>query len=225
VRLRVFALALFLTIVLAVLPGPGLAGHPVLTGDVGLGDASVISLTDASGAPVSKLDAGTYTIVVHDHSDFHNFHLFGAGVDVSTTVGGKGDFTFTVTFVDGDYRFVCDPHFTFMKGAFAIGAAPAPSSPPPAAVTKLAAGVGPGATIRMRGTAGLGAGKAVITVRDASRTDNFRLVGPGVNRATGVAFRGTVSWTVTLRAGRYVFKSDRHAKVRGSFVVAAPSGY
>jgi len=68
-------------------------------------------------------------------------------------------------------------------------------------------------------------GKVAITVRDASAVDNFRLVGSGVNRATGVAFRGTVSWTValeagTLEAGTYRFRSDRHPKLRGSFTVA-----
>jgi hypothetical protein len=61
----------------------------------------------------------------------------------------------------------------------------------------------------------------VITVRDASRTDNFRLVGPGVNRATGLAFRGTVSWTVTLKVGVYRFRSDRHPSLRGGFTVSS----
>jgi hypothetical protein len=61
----------------------------------------------------------------------------------------------------------------------------------------------------------------VVTVKDASKTDNFRLVGPGVNRATGVAFRGTVSWSVVLKAGTYRYHSDRHPKLRGAFAVSA----
>ena len=31
---------------------------------------------------------------------------------------------------------------------------------------------------------------------------------------------GTVKWSVSLKAGRYTFRSDRHPKLRGSFVVA-----
>src|SRR5256714_318704 len=42
------------------------ADNPVLEGTVGTNDAFVISLVDASGAKVTHLDPGTYTIVVHD---------------------------------------------------------------------------------------------------------------------------------------------------------------
>src|SRR5581483_11629431 len=63
-----------------------------LTGTVGTNDAFQLSLTDPAGAPAKHLDAGTYTLVVHDNSSFHNFHLFGPGaVDVSTGVDTIGD--------------------------------------------------------------------------------------------------------------------------------------
>jgi hypothetical protein len=203
-------------------PSAGSADNPVLTGDVGLGDAYAISLEDASGAAVTHLDPGTYTLVVHDHSALHNFRLFGPGagdqVNVATDVGFTGDKTFTIALTPGTYTFNCDPHFTVMKGSFTVGTLPA-APPSPAAVTRLAASVGPGARIAVRGTAGLRAGRAVITVKDASGTDNFRLVGPGVNRATGVAFRGTVKWAATLKAGVYRFRSDRHPTLRGAFTV------
>src|SRR5437660_4391749 len=91
-------------------PGSGRADNGTLVGDVGQGDAFVISLTDASGAKVTHLNAGTYTLVVHDHSSFHNFDLSGPGVSAATDVDGIGDMTFTVTFVDGTYFFQCDPH-------------------------------------------------------------------------------------------------------------------
>jgi hypothetical protein len=59
-----------------------------------------------------------------------------------------------------------------------------------------------------------------ITVRDASRSDNFHLVGPGVNKRTGIRFKGTATWTVELRAGTYRYRSDRpHSKLQGNFVV------
>jgi hypothetical protein len=210
--------------------GTARADNPVLTGDVGAGDAFVISLSDASGAPVKHVDAGTYTLVVHDRSTFHNFHLSGPGnVDVSTTVDGTGDQTFTVTLVDGRYFFQCDPHSAQMKGSFTVGSVTAPPptttttpapAPPPAAV-KLGASFGPGASFRLAPLAGLGAGKAVITVSDRSAKDGFRLSGPGVSKATGTAFRGTVTWTVTLRAGTYSYGSARNAKQRKTFRVSA----
>jgi hypothetical protein len=219
--------------VFALLPSAGSADDPVLTGDVGLGDAFVISLKDAGGAAVTHLEPGTYTLVVHDHSALHNFRLFGPGtsaqVSAATDVDFVGDKTFTIALTPGTYTFNCDPHFTVMKGSFTVGTVPPspptttpePVPPPPTAVARLAASVGPGARIAVRGAAGLGAGRAVITVRDASRTDNFRLVGPGVNRATGLAFRGTVSWTVTLKVGVYRFRSDRHPSLRGGFTVSS----
>jgi len=41
-----------------------------------------------------------------------------------------------------------------------------------------------------------------------------------VNRKTRVAFRGTVTWTLRLRAGTYRFVCDPHARqMRGSFRV------
>jgi plastocyanin len=211
-------------------PAWSAADAPVLTGDVGPNDAFTISLKDASGANVTHLDPGTYTLVVHDHSAMHNFHLFGPGTSATvaaTDVDFKGDMTFTITLVDGVYTFACDPHFTIMKGSFTVGTATLPPPPPPTPTptprpaAKLAASVGPGARIAVRGAASLGPGKTVLTVKDASAKDNFHLVGPGVNRATGVAFRGTVSWAVTLKAGTYAFRSDAHPKLRGSFTVSA----
>ena len=211
---------------LALSPAAG-ADNPVLTGEVGLNDGFTITLKDASGNAVTHLDPGTYMLVIHDHSAIHNFHLFGPGTSAtvaSTDVEFVGDMTFTIMLADGTYTFVCDAHPTVMKGTFTVGTVPAPPPPPPnpspTPTPKLTASVGPGAHIALRGAAGLRPGKVAITVRDASAVDNFRLVGPGVNRATGVAFRGTVSWKLALKAGTYRFRSDRHPKLRGSFTVA-----
>ena len=98
----------------------------MLTGDVGDGDGFVITLVDASGAKVKHVAAGTYTLVVHDRSVHHNFHLTGPGVDVATDVEGVGDQTFTITLVDGVYRYVCDPHAVTMRGLFTVGSVTAP---------------------------------------------------------------------------------------------------
>ena len=64
----------------------------------------------------------------------------------------------------------------------------------------------------------LKAGRYAITVRDRGAAHNFHLVGPGVNRKTGVAYRGTPrAWTVTLRKGTLRWLCDPHAaQMRGS---------
>jgi plastocyanin len=207
--------------------GSARADNPVLTGDVGASDAFVITLKDPSGAAISHVDAGTYTLVVHDHSSFHNFHLSGPGVDVSSTVDEIADHTFTITLVDGTYFFDCDPHSSQMKGSFTVGTATTTTTtttttppPPVAAPKKLAAAIGPGATFSLKPASGLAAGKFSITVADRTATDGFRLAGPGVAKATGAKFKGTVTWTVTLKQGTYSFGSTRTAKKRRTFTVS-----
>jgi hypothetical protein len=221
-RLRLIVPVALAAVVL--LPGAARADNPMLVGDVGLNDGFSISLRDAAGAGVTHLDPGTYTLVVHDHSSIHNFHLFGNDLNVTTDVDGVGDSTFTITLTDGVYRFVCDPHSSVMKGSVTVGTAAPPTPPqPPQAVPppKLSVSVGAAGRVSMRGAAGLAAGRALIVVKDLSRTDNVRLVGPGVNRATGILFRGTVTWTVTLRPGTYRLRSDRHRLLQRIFVVTA----
>ncbi|MFL5913000.1 MAG: hypothetical protein ACJ768_20835 [Gaiellaceae bacterium] len=99
------------------------ADNPALTGNVGAGDSFTISLAGPDGAAARNLAPGTYTLLVHDKSAIHNFHLFGPGnVDVSTTIDGVGDQTFTVTLFPGKYTYVCDAHPS-MKGSFTVGGA------------------------------------------------------------------------------------------------------
>ena len=199
--------------------GAARADNPVLTGDVGAGDSFTITLKDSSGTKVTRLDPGTYTLVVHDHSTIHNFHLSGPGVDASTTVDQIADKNFTVTLADGTYFFDCDAHSAQMKGTFTVGSVTTP--PPPAATTKLTASFGPGSAFALAPRTGLKAGKATITVRDRSKTDGFRLAGPGVKKTTGAKFTGTVTWKVTLAAGKYSFGSARSARLRETFTVSS----
>ena len=184
-----------------------LAAVGSLTGTVGTNDSFQLTLTDPGGAPISHVDPGTYTLVVHDNSQLHNFHLFGpGGVDAATAVETTGDSTFTVTLVDGVYTFQCDPHsFSGMRGQFAVGTASLAQPP-----RKVAASIA-GSTVRI---GKLAAGKAVITVTDRSKADGFLLRGPGVAKQTGAAFTGTVRWTVTLRTGTYVYGSALHSSNR-----------
>ncbi len=184
-----------------VLAGPTAADNPQLIGNVGPGFS--ISLKDPAGNAVTHVDPGTYTLLVHDQSDLHDFDLTGPGVSAATEIDFVGDKTFTVTFVDGRYMYVCDAHFGTMHGNFTAGNPPPLPSP---TAKPISARVGPGRTISF--PRALAAGKYAVTVRDASAVDNLHLKGAGVDRKTGVAFRGTVKWAVTLKAGTYRVGSD-----------------
>ena len=189
------------------------ADNPKLVATVGRNDTFSISLQDGSGRAVTSLDPGTYDIEVQDLSEEHNFHLFGPGVDQATDVASVQDALWTVTFTDGTYRFQCDAHSTLMRGRFTVGAVAAPP-------TALKASVGPKLKITLQPKTVV-AGPARISVIDRSRTDNFHLVGPGVNRKTGVAFRGRATWSVTLQAGRYTYRSDKHKRLHGALTVTS----
>ena len=197
-------------------PGTSAAAGGQLVATVGPGFE--ISLTDADGKRVTQLEPGAYEITVHDRSDHHNFHLSGpGGFDMRTEVAFEGTTTWRVNLVAGSWSYVCDPHRGSMRGSFVVGSQPPP--PPPA--QKLFATVGPGAAISIRTASGararaVGAGTYTIVVRDRSATQNFHLAGPGVNRKTGVRFRGTVTWKVKLGPGKnYRFFSDASAKLKG----------
>jgi plastocyanin len=208
----------------AVLGAAGGAGaqSQTLTGVVGPG--FTIRLTDSTGAAVKHLDPGTYTVQVQDLSDQHNFHLTGPGVDQATDVETTGTVTWTVTFTDGSYHLQCDPHQTTMFGNFTVGTAPPPPAPkPPAAKPlQLTASVGPGKRIALTRlgaklrVASLSAGAVAILVRDRSATDNFHLIGPGVNRATTRVGKTTATWRLTLKRGLYAYRSDATPSLKGS---------
>ncbi len=215
------ALALFL-------PGESSAADPTLTADVGAGDAFVISLKDANGNNVTRLDPGTYTIVVHDRSTLHNFHLSGAGVDQKTDIDLVQDVTWSVTFTDGTYTFVCDAHANTMNGSFTVGTSPPPPPPPPTRHV-LKGVVGPGFTITLKTKSGkrvkkVKAGKYVIKVRDRATIHNFHLKGKGVDKKTGVKFVGRKKWKVRFKKGKtYRYRCDPHRTImKGKFKAVAP---
>jgi hypothetical protein len=189
------------------------ADNPRLVGLVGTNDAFVISLRDASGNLVTHLDPGTYDIAVSDRSQVHNFRLKGPAVDNATPVEEAQEVTWTVTFVDGRYTFLCDPHSTTLRGYFLVGDVPP---------VQVAGSVGPRKTISLRPKSAQ-AGPVTFTANDRSKTDNFHLTGPGVNKKTAVAFRGRVTWQLNLAPGRYTYRSDKTKKLRGTFTVNFPA--
>jgi plastocyanin len=110
--------------------------------------------------------------------------------------------------------------------ASAVALALVAAAPTGAATTKLVANVGPSFTISLtkagKKVTTLKPGTYSITVNDKSTFHNFHLKGPGVNKSTSVAFKGTPkAWTVTLRKGTYTYVCDPHrTQMKGSFRVA-----
>lgn len=212
--MRRFALFVVALAAAAALVPAGQGAGETLIGTVGLGFQ--ISLT-LNGTAVKHLDPGEYTVQVDDKTAEHNFHLFGPGVEEFTTPDEIAQKTWTVTFKDGTYNFVCDLHLSTMKGNFTVGDVPVATPP-----GKLFANVGPGKLITLgtaagKRTAKVAAGKYVVTVRDKSKTDSFHLSGPGINRKTGKAFVGSASWAVTLKAAStYKYWSDARPALKGT---------
>jgi NitT/TauT family transport system substrate-binding protein len=65
----------------------------------------------------------------------------------------------------------------------------------------------------------LAVGPYVFVVTDNSRTQNFVLKGPRINRKTSVKGRGRTTWTVNLRKGTYRYWSSAHPRAKKSFTV------
>jgi NitT/TauT family transport system substrate-binding protein len=65
----------------------------------------------------------------------------------------------------------------------------------------------------------LPAGKYTFVVQDTSKTQNFQLAGPGVNKQTSVRGIGRSTWTLTLRKGRYTFSSSGRPRLKATFRV------
>src|SRR5262245_51726941 len=100
------------------LSGTAGAAPKVVSGAVGPGFS--ISLK-SGGKKVTSLKAGTYRFDVTDSSAIHDFHLSGPGVNkVITSVSFQGRKSVTVKLERGTYRYVCDPHASFMTGSFRV---------------------------------------------------------------------------------------------------------
>jgi hypothetical protein len=190
------------------------ADTPTLDALVGTNDAFEIGLFFPDGKPVTTLAPGTYTVVVHDRSAIHNFHLasnFDPTVDFRTDVDFIGDQSFTVTFKpDTEYVYACEPHWQVMNGRFtttSAGGGTTTTAPPPPPTPTVRAALAASGRVTLR-PARVRAGSVRVVVRDRSKRFGFHLRGTGVNKRTGAHFVGTSRWTLRLKAGRYRFGSD-----------------
>jgi len=212
-------LLMLLSLVLAavLVPGAAKSAAKATAINVTVGPGFTTRVVDAGGHAVTQLDPGDYSITIKNLSiaQEHNFHLSGPGVDRASAFDNN-TVTWNLTFVDGTYKWKCDAHPLQIRGSFHVGALP----PPP---VKLTGKVGPRKTISLKkGTAlvkALAAGRYKVAVTDATKADNFHLTGPGVNKKTGVKFKGGASWTLTLKPGKYTFRSDATKKLKRTFSV------
>ena len=111
-----------------------------------------------------------------------------------------------------------------MKGVFVAALLLLLASPATAATGKLTATVADPVTITLKSNGqkvkSLPAGTYTIVVRDLAGDHDFHLRGPGIDRKTSVAGRGTTTWTLKLRKGTYTYVCDPHASfMKGSFSV------
>jgi plastocyanin len=88
------------------------------------GSVKRLTGTDGPGFTITMsaktVKAGTYVITIHDRSSIHDFHLIGPGVNKKTSVAAVKTYTWTLRLKHGTYRFICDPHASFMKGVLKV---------------------------------------------------------------------------------------------------------
>lgn len=95
---------------------------PKLFATVGKNDAYKIVLLSANGKLVKSLKAGTYSVVIHDASAFHNYELDGPHGKswTFTSVPFKGTKTVKLKLVAGKYKAYCKPHEAMMFQHFTV---------------------------------------------------------------------------------------------------------
>ena len=92
---------------------------------------------------------------------------------------------------------------------------------------RLTGEVGPGYSVEVKkggkDLKTIKAGTYRIKVEDKASIHNFHLFGPGLNKKTGISFKGETTWTIKLKVGRYTYQCDPHAAMgmKGRFRVTA----
>jgi len=97
------------------------AAAPTLNGTVGPGFTITLK---QKGKAVKSLKAGSYTFVVADKADIHNFVLEkskgGTFEKEITDVPFTGTKTVKIKLTPGTWEFYCRPHESQMKGTFTV---------------------------------------------------------------------------------------------------------
>jgi hypothetical protein len=115
VRLRILVPACLVALALA----PAAGALPTFYGTVGPG--ATIVLKRADGTAVRNTRHGNKTFVIRDRSAFHNFRLYGPGVDRRTRVGFVGRRIWSpVGLQIGKYTIVCTRHPQTMIKTFNV---------------------------------------------------------------------------------------------------------
>jgi plastocyanin len=112
--MRAIYLILTTTVAILALAAPTFAASRINT----------LTGTDGPGFTITMnkktVEAGIYTIIVHDKSNIHNFHLMGPGVNKLTNVPRVYTTSWTVKLTKGTYKFQCDPHAAIMNGTLKV---------------------------------------------------------------------------------------------------------
>ena len=217
-----------LAVSLVVLPGSALGDTPTLTAIVGTNDGFDITLNDPEGNKVSRILPGTYTIVVDDRSTIHNFHLASNPIRPSTSAPTSSS--------SGSSRYghVSQPHLVCLRVRAALADherlvpgyrhARRTSSPTTSTQTEGREADCIGVGVGSRTSEPIVGSKRPwrIVVTDRSKKANFHLLGKGVDRRTGVKFRG---WQAGACAapGTYRYGSDARPLTRKLRVVRLPA--
>src|SRR5215470_8676454 len=97
------------------------ASTPTLNGTVGPGYTITLK---QHGKAVTSLKAGSYSFVVADKANIHNFVLEkkkgGTFEKELTSVPFTGTKTVKIKLSPGEYEFYCRPHESVMKGEFTV---------------------------------------------------------------------------------------------------------
>jgi hypothetical protein len=109
-----------LTLPLSASSTPGL---PELTAKV---TARSITLTDADGLRVTRLEPNGYRFIVKDLTKAQNFHLIGPSVNKRTRVPAKVTMSWMVYLRPGTYTYRSDRRAT-MRGTFTVRQGPPPA--------------------------------------------------------------------------------------------------
>ena len=190
--------------------GAGGAVTPLLTATVGSAtapEAYQISLADSTGAKVTHVDPGQYTIVVHDSSALY------LAIELLELPVGSEVITSPLTFSTDIAPIVkagCVPVFVDVEpDTFNVD------------VSKIEEMIS-SRTRAMLFPNLIGNAPDWDVIRSIADRHDLRVIEDSCD-GLGVKFRGTRTWKVTFAAGKGTYRSDAHKRLRASFVVVAAS--